>query len=302
MAAQKDKRDMHQEITDRILAALETADPADWSPPWITMTAQGLPMNAATRKQYRGVNILNLWAESIERGFTSNKWGTFRQWKDVGASVRKGEKASRVVFYKSLKIRDPEAKEDEISSQDRTIPLLRYSSVFNADQVDGFEDPDAEGFEPPSVAETVAACDAFLDGTGADIRRNGGRAYYDPGADYIGLPADELYTSTEGKYSVAFHELTHWTGHRKRLDRDMSTRFGSAKYAAEELVAELGAAFLAASFRIEAEPREDHARYIAHWIRLLKDDKKAIFTAASRASDAVAYAEEITESRELIAA
>lgn len=191
-----------------------------------------------------------------------------------------------LLFYKSLRVQS-DTGEDGENGEERVIPLLRYSSIFNADQVDGYADPDAEGFEPPNAAETVAACDAYIAASGADVRLNGGRAYYNPGEDYIGLPSPELFRSTEGRYSTAFHELTHWTGHPSRLDRQLSTRFGDASYAAEELIAELGACFLSAAQGIEPEPREDHAQYIAHWIRLLKSDSRAIFTAAARASDAV---------------
>jgi antirestriction protein ArdC len=295
--AQKPRGDLHREITDRILAALERAgDGEKWRPPWVSMAASGLPRNATTGARYRGVNVLNLWAEAQLRGFGSAGWGTYRQWRSLGAQVKKGERAARVIFYRTLRVRE-EPENDEgrgIEQIERTIPLLRSSAVFNADQVRGYEDPDREGLAAaPDRGATVAACEAVIAASGAEVRRNAGRAFYDPEADYVGLPADELFRSTAGKYSTAFHELTHWTGHGSRLDRReaMAARFGSAAYAAEELVAELGAAFLCAGLGLEPEPRADHAAYIGQWIGLLEDDKRAVFTAAARASDAVEFIE-----------
>jgi len=290
---------MHEEVTARILESLENgANGGDWKPPWVSQAAAGIPSNAATGAAYRGVNILNLWAEAQIRGFSSSQWATFRQWQTKGATVRKGEKASRVVFYKRLEIEDEEAEDGR-----RVLPMLRYSSVFNAAQVDGYEPPPPP--PAPNGADVLAEVDSYLERTGADWRENEGRAFYAPQDDYISLPRRELFLSTDGYYSTAFHELTHWTGAPARLARDLSGRFGGAAYAAEELIAELGAAFHCAQWRITPEPREDHARYIAHWIRLLKDDKKAIFTAAARASDSVEFADRIAGAdleRELVAA
>ena len=286
------RRDLHAEVTGRLLEALAEADERDWRPPWVSMAATGLPENAATGARYRGVNVVGLWAETQLRGFGSARWATYRQWRRLDAQVRGGERGSRVVFYKPLRRRDRPGKDgeaDEEEPEEGTIPIMRSSAVFNADQVDGYEEPNAGSRQEPNGAERVPACEALIAATGAEIRRNAGRAFYDPEGDYIGLPADELFGSTEGRYATVFHELTHWTGHRSRLDRGeaMAARFGSAAYAAEELVAELGAAFLCAGFRLEPEPRPDHAAYIKRWIRLLEDDRRAIFTAASRASDAV---------------
>lgn len=290
-------RDLHAEVTGRLLEALGEADERDWRPPWVSMAATGLPENAASGARYRGVNIINLWAEAQLRGFGSARWATYRQWLRLGAQVRRGERASRVVFYRPVRREEPEeTEEEEGEPEGRAIPIVRSSAVFNAEQVDGFEDPGAR-IEPREGTESVPACEALIEATGAEIRRNAGRAFYDPADDYIGLPADELFGSAEGRYSTTFHELTHWTGHRSRLDRReaMEARFGSRAYAAEELVAELGAAFLCAGFGLEPEPRSDHAAYIKHWVGLLTDDGRAIFTAASRASDAVEFLERGSE-------
>jgi antirestriction protein ArdC len=285
------RRDLHAEVSERLLEALRESDDGEWRPPWVSMAATGLPRNAATEARYRGVNVVNLWAEAQLRGFGSARWATYRQWASLGAQVRKGERASRVVFYKALRLRE-QPEEEDAEPVDRRVPVLRSSAVFNAAQVSGYEDPEA-GRPPAGEAERVATCEALVAATGAEIRPNAGRAFYDPVADYVGLPADELFRSAAGRYSTTFHELTHWTGHRSRLDRReaMAARFGSAAYAAEELVAELGAAFLCAGFGLRPEPRSDHAAYIKQWTRLLEDDRKAIFTAAARASDAVAYLE-----------
>jgi antirestriction protein ArdC len=288
------RRDVHAEVTKRIVCALESGDGERWRSPWVSMAAGGIPMNALTESHYRGINILNLWSEAQRRGFGSARWATFRQWRTLDAQVRRGETASRVVFYRTLRRREEAEDTDtgETEVVEHAIRVVRYTSVFNADQVAGYEDPDAAS-QAPSIAEAVGPCDRFIEATGAEIRRNAGSAYYDPGLDLVALPADELFNSTEGKYSAAFHELTHWTGHPSRLDRreGMKSRFGSTAYAAEELVAELGGAFVCARFGLEPEPRPDHASYIKQWLRLLNDDEKAIFTAASRASDAVEFME-----------
>jgi antirestriction protein ArdC len=241
-----------------------------------------MPSNALTRKPYRGINVINLWACGF--GCASSRWATFKQWQQLGAQVRKGEKGSPVVFYRALQIEDRETGEE------KSIPMMRYSSVFNADQVDDDPRCGEDHREPlPDGVTREQVADSTISATGARINYGGDRACYDRGRDEIAIPHWQAFANTEGFYSTVFHELTHWTGHKSRLDRNLAGRFGDAQYAMEELVAELGAAFTCAGLGIELEPRIDHANYIASWIKVLTDDKRALFTAAARASDAAEY-------------
>lgn len=283
------KFDVHQEITNRIVDALETA-PA-FQLPWIRDKGGSMqrPVNVASRNPYNGVNILSLWLSALASDYPSNVWGTYRQWQLSGAQVRKGAKASLVVFYKTIEVSgtDPETGE----AQDGERMFARASWVFNAAQVEGFVTetvalPEGPSFDPIARAERFAAA------TGARIEEGGDMACFDPARDMIRMPERRRFTGTETTgpaesfYSTLCHELVHWSGARPRLDRDMRGRFGSEAYAMEELVAELGAAFLCSDLGISPQPRADHAGYIANWLKALKNDKKAIFTAASKASEA----------------
>lgn len=283
----REKRDIYQEVTDKIVTLMEQGARAeDWVMPWTGVNA-GLPFNAVTGKTYRGINVPLLWCQASAAGHETNQWASYKQWLERGAQVRKGEKGTMIVFYRAIERKDADGEPD-------TIRFLRYSTVFNAAQVDGYEPPVVE---LPDLAERIEACDDFASNSGADIRYGGGRAFYTSRGDYIALPAWDRFrdtkhsTATENAYSTLFHELTHWTGHKDRCGRDLANRFGSEAYAAEELVAELGAAFICAHLGITSEPREDHAQYLDSWLRVLRSDKKAIFTAASQASQALDYLE-----------
>lgn len=270
--------DLHQTITDRIIAALETAKASDWRCPW-HRSGGGLPTNARSGKPYRGVNILSLWCADQVSGYGDSRWATYRQWAELGAQVRKGEKSSIVVFYK-----DYETTAEDGEAERRMV--AKASFAFNAQQVDGA--PPAEaipsgGFEPHEAAEQV------IRDTGARIDHGGATACYIPSADRIQMPDRDRFTSADGYYSTAFHELGHWTGHETRLGRDLTGRFKSQAYAGEELVAELTAAFVTAGLGMATEPHDQSASYIASWISLLRDDKKALFTAAAAASKAADY-------------
>lgn len=284
------KLDVHQAITDQIIAAIE-AGAGEWQMPW-HRTGEGLnrPVNIDTGNHYRGVNVIALWASAQMRGFTTGTWGTYRQWSNRKAQVRKGEKASLIVFYKEIDIdRQTEAGESESD----TVLFARASWVFNADQVDGFErEPLPASTDPVSPVE---AAERFIAATGADIRHGGSRAFYRHTDDYIQMPERERFlgtatsSATESYYATLLHELTHWSGHEKRCARTFGERFGDDAYAMEELVAELGAAFLCSDIGITPELRPDHAQYIEHWLKVLKADKKAIFTAASQAARAADF-------------
>ena len=287
------KIDIHQYVTDSIVAAIE-AGAGETEMPWNRAgVATTMPINVSTGKPYNGVNVLMLWAEAEAKGYDSGTWGTYKQWQEKEAQVRKGEKSTSIVFYKELPARDTAEDEEE----DKRF-VIRSFRVFNADQVDGWKEPD---LPTEDLTQRLDAVEAFIAATGAEIRHGGGRAFYQPSTDTIQMPNRERFTgtatssATEGYYGVKLHELTHWSGHESRLNRDLSGRFGKEAYAMEELVAELGSAFLCAEHHITPQPRPDHAAYIANWLQVLKDDKRAIFTAASKASQASQYLGRLTE-------
>jgi len=282
----KPHRDLYQDVTNAIVGQIE-AGAGQWVRPWAG--GAGIPSNAVTGAEYRGVNILSLWGSAAARGYGAGLWASFKQWQAVGAQVRKGEKGTMIVYAGAVSVRDPaEAAE----AAERKVHFLKCSHVFNAAQVDGFEAP---AIERPALGERIAAAEAFVENTGAVIQYGNDRAFYAIARDIVAMPDLERFTGTptstptEAFYGVLLHELTHWTGHAKRCDRQFGKRFGDQAYAAEELVAELGAAFLCAKLGITAEPRADHAQYLASWLQILKGDKRAIFTAASKASAAVDY-------------
>lgn len=287
------KRDLYKEVTDKVIAAIEAGASGDkWEMPWHGLK-RGRPHNAVSNYRYSGINVLMLWSAAAEQGYPTNEWASYRQWQERGAQVRRGERGHVVVYAGSTVIRDrdgePELGED---GEPRIVRFLKHSHVFNASQVDGWESPEVER---PNLAERIERAEQYVNRTGAVIRYDMGRAYYAPGPDFIGMPGWETFketarsTATENAYSTLFHELTHWTGAKHRLERTFGRRFGDHAYSAEELVAEMGAAFLCSHVGIVSEPREDHAHYAAHWLAMLKADRRAIFTAASAASAAVDY-------------
>tara|TARA_R100000005_G_scaffold49016_1_gene23513 strand:- start:6600 stop:7559 length:960 start_codon:yes stop_codon:yes gene_type:complete len=292
-----ERRDVHQQVTDNIIAAIE-AGAGEWQMPW-HRSGEGLnrPVNIDTRAYYRGVNILNLWVAGEACGYTEGVWGTYRQWQNRGCQVRKGEKGSLVVFYKELEFEDQDADTGMTSTETRL--MARASTVFNAEQVDGYEREPLPVSENP--ATPIEQAEAFVAASNAIVRHGGGRAYYNPNQDFIQMPERERFlgtdtsTPTEAYYGTLLHELTHWTGHKKRCEREFGKRFGDEAYAMEELVAELGSAFLCADIGISPQPRPDHAAYVDHWLKVLKADKKAIFTAASQASKAADFLASLRE-------
>ncbi len=281
--------DIHQHITNQIVAAIERGVDA-FHLPW--RRAGGSltrPVNVASRKPYRGVNILALWATACEKGFSSGVWGSYRQWAAAGAQVKKGAKAAYVVFYRKIDV----VADDEDNEGRAARLFARATPVFAAEQVDGWT-PTSAGASSPDV-QPIERAEAFVAATGAEIHHGGDRAFYRPSTDSIHLPRRDAFTGSatsspaEAYYSVLLHELTHWTGHENRCNRRLAKRFGDQAYAMEELIAELGAAFLCADLAITDQPRADHAQYIDHWLDVLKRDKKAIFMAASKASEAAAF-------------
>jgi antirestriction protein ArdC len=273
-------RDLYSDVTARILQTME-AGVLPWQRSWQS-AGSGIPMNAISERPYSGVNVLLFWL-SADCGYARPRYLTFKQAKAAGGNVRKGEHGTRVYFFKQLTVAD------KASGEDKQIPLLREYTVFNVAQCEGLPDQVANGeyVAPLNQDQREAMADRFIASTGADFREGTGSPCYVPSKDFISMPGFVQFKGSPQFYSTAFHELTHWTGAKHRLDRDLSTRFGSHAYAAEELVAELGAAFINAEFGFDNT--QSNAAYLANWIELLKSDSRAIFTAASKASKACEY-------------
>lgn len=276
------KIDVYQAVTDRIVAQLEQA--VKWERPWVVSHEHGtLPVSITTGKPYRGMNTVILWSMP----YGSPLWGTYKAWAAKGAQVRKGEKGTMILFWKRMDGKpDPT---DPDATPGKSYLMARGYYVFNREQVDSYEDkPSAIDAMPEP--ERVARAEAFVAATAAHIQHKGNRAFYAPALDLIQMPARKQFKSADGYYGTLLHELTHWTSHKSRCDRELSTaRFGNETYAMEELVAELGAAFLCVALGVTPEPRADHASYIKGWLKVLKDDKRAIFTAASKAQQAADF-------------
>ena len=251
-----------------------------------------LPRNAATKLPYRGVNLIALGSAARVRGFQSSFWATYRQWSKIGAQVRRGEKASVIVFFKR-----EEEDDDEAEDTKRNRVVICGSFVFNGDQVDGWRQ-EAENQE--DTIEHLDTVESFVGSLGAVIQYGGDAAYYHKPLDQIRMPNRQQFagtsarTAAEAFYSVLLHELVHWSGHPKRLNRDLSGRFGTSAYAMEELIAEFGAAFLCADLGISVRPRRDHAAYVASWLLVLRRQKTAIVTATGLATTACRYLREIS--------
>ena len=280
------KTDVYQKITDQIVAALETGV-RPWHQPWkaehsagrITrpLRGNGIP--------YQGINVLMLWSAAIEKGYAAPIWMTFKQAIELKACVRKGEHGSLVVYADKI-IRTETTDSGE--EAEHAIPFMKGYTVFNVEQIDGL--PEHYYGKPESITDSVqriAHAEVFFAATGANVVHGGSRACYVPSTDNIHMPCIDFFRDAESYYATLAHETTHWTRHESRLNRDFGRkRFGDEGYAMEELVAELGAAFLAADLALTPEVRDDHAAYIASWVKVLKDDKRAIFTAASYAQRA----------------
>lgn len=279
--------DIYAGVTARIVEKLESGV-SPWARGWVG-SAPSRPLRSCG-SPYNGVNVLVLWLESMERGYSSPYWLTYKQAEALGGQVRKGSKSTRVVYFSVL---EKEGQKPDGSAGVVKIPFVREYCVFNADQIDGLPDrfyPDKGNSEGgASAADRLEAVDTFAEHTGAAISWGGLRACYSPASDNISMPEYGRFTSPESYASTLLHELTHWTAKQGRCGRDLSGRFGSESYAMEELVAELGAAFALADLGVASEPRDDHASYLASWLKVLKADSRAIFTAASKASEAVAY-------------
>ena len=280
---------VYSRVTERIIADLEQGV-RSWLKPWNASNTEGRITRPLRHNgtPYRGINVLLLWGEAMDKGYASSIWMTYKQAVELNAQVRKGEHGALVVYADRLtRIEAGDQGEDV----EREIPFMKGYTVFNVEQIEGLPDhytvkPELKG-EPLQLIE---AAERFFAATGATVRHGGNMAYYAPGPDLIQLPPPEAFKDAESYAATKAHELTHWTKHERRLNREFGgKRFGDHAYAREELVAELGAAFLCADLGITPEPREDHAAYLGHWLEVLREDKRAIFSAAAHAQRAVEY-------------
>ena len=289
MATRKNREDVYTRVTNRIIEQLEQGV-KPWLKPWNAEHAAGRitrPLRHSG-EAYRGINILMLWESADAQGFSCPLWLTFKQAKELGGHVKKGEKSTPVVYASSFKKTEQSDSGEEV---DREIPFLKEYRVFNAEQCEGLPDRFYETKQPPNRdIEKIAHADEFFRNTGAEIVEGGNRACYSVTTDQVRMPKIETFRDAESHAATLAHELTHWTRHPSRLDRDLGRKkWGDAGYAMEELVAELGSAFLCADLDLKPEERDDHAAYIEHWLKVLKDDKRAIFSAASLATKAVDF-------------
>jgi antirestriction protein ArdC len=275
-------RDLYAEVTAKIIAALEQGV-APWICRWRRAERfSGRPYNMVTGHPYRGINVALLCAPQ----YSTAAWMTFKQAQAVGARIRRGEKASLIVFYKPIIVKDKHAQPDaDGNPQERVIPLLRAFNLFNVAQIDGLPGK----FEPQTGDDQKPTREAKPDDllSQASIEHGGDKACYEPSRDIICLPHIAEFASSAEYYGAALHELTHWTGHSTRLNRDYGRRFADSAYAREELVAEMGAAFLCAHCGIAGKLQ--HAEYIGTWLEVLKRDKRAILVAAAAAQKAVDF-------------
>jgi antirestriction protein ArdC len=300
------KQDVYERVTAHIVAELEKGV-RPWFKPWNAEHAAGRitrPLRA-NGQAYRGINVLMLWGAASERGYSAPIWMTFKQAQELGGHVRKGEKGNLVVYANTITKTETDENGQE---NERDIPFMKGYTVFNVEQVEGLPAHFyALAERPAETVQRIAHAEAFFAATGADIRHGGDRAFFSPAEDRVQMPPIEAFREPEAYYATLAHEMTHWTKGAGRLDRDFGRkRFGDSGYAMEELVAELGAAFLCADLALSPEPRDEHAAYLAHWLAVLKEDKRAIFSAAAHAQRAADYLHglqpETVEERQEVAA
>ncbi len=297
------KQDPHSRITSRILTELEQGT-RPWLKPWSGGDMAGAgrcrPLRA-TGQPYRGINVLLLWIEAQASGFVAPSWMTYRQAQALGAQVRKGEHGATIVYYgdASKTVTDEQTGADK----EQGFRFLKTYTVFNVAQIEGLPAHFHAVPEPAPEAQRIEAAEAFFASVPAIVNHGGDSAYYAPGPDRIQLPPFPAFHDAESYYATRGHETVHWTSHNTRLDRSFGReKWGDEGYAREELVAELGAAFLAADLGLAIEPRPDHASYIAHWIKVLQNDTRAIVQAAAHAERAVAFLHQLASPSEVKAA
>lgn len=285
------KHSVYDAVTMKIIRGMRE-NSGKYEMPWHSVLAPlSVPVNAVSKEPYRGVNILALWAEAAAKQYTSPLWAGYKQWQSLGAQVRHGERGCMIIFYSRV---EPSGKEGSLELFPRHVARVHW--VFNAAQVNNFADPAVPERPPVEVNDDV---EEFIRATEARIERGLTTACYRTDMDLILMPPPSMFLGsstrnpTQAYYAVLLHELTHWTGAKHRLDREFGQRFGDKAYAFEELIAELGAAFMSACFGITNEPRPDHAHYVASWLAVLNNDSRAIFTAANRAQEAIQFLGEL---------
>jgi antirestriction protein ArdC len=285
----EDRTSLYDEITSKIVAELE-AGRVPWVQPWGTAAAKAfsaMPKNAATRRQYSGINILILWGAAIERGFAGQSWLTFRQARSLGGHVRKGERGTTIVYADRFVPVDEKRRASENGEEAQAIPFLKRFTVFNTDQCEELPLEIATTAPPPPPGLIEPQVEYLIRSTGIDFRIGGKRAFYVPVEDYVQVPPPEAYFEPINWHRTALHELAHASGHPSRLNRDLSGSYGSKKYAFEELIAEISSAFSCASLGIV--PTVRHADYIGCWLEMLREDNRAIMRAASQAGKVADY-------------
>ena len=286
---QTERLDVYTRVTNAIIDELERGV-RPWLKPWNAEHAAGRitrPLRA-NGQPYKGVNVLMLWMAAELQGFAAPIWMTFNQARDLGAHVKKGSKGSMVVYADRISRTETG---DDGEETERDIYFMKGYTVFNVEQVEGLPAHFYATATPQlDPVERIESADLFFANTGADIRHGGNQAYYASEKDYVQMPPFISFKDAESYCSTLGHELCHWTKHPSRLDRDFGRKkFGDEGYAREELVAEIGSAFLCCDLGLTPEPREDHASYIGHWLSVLKEDKRAVFHAAAHAQKAVDY-------------
>jgi antirestriction protein ArdC len=281
-------RDHYQEVTDRIIAALEAGTPP-WRRPWDPDKAGGpaMPRNAATGHRYRGINVLTLGMSTLAFASGDPRWATYRQAEDRGWQVRRGERGTTGYFFKRLELRDDSKPEDDEDAV-RRIPLLRAFTLFHASQIEGIP-----AYVPPTIAEAPwrapEAAEIILANSGAVVRFGGDKAFYSPATDHIQMPPQAAFATPQGYCGTLVHELGHWTGHTTRLNRDLRNPFGSHDYAREELRAEIGQMMVCGELGIADCDFTNNAAYVASWLEKLRSDRKEIFRAAADAQRIADY-------------
>jgi antirestriction protein ArdC len=283
------RKDVYTRVTERVIADLENGI-RTWMKPWSAKHTAGKISRPLRHNgtPYRGMNVLLLWGEAVAKGYAAPIWMTFKQALELDAHVRKGEHGSLVVYANSITKTEAGDNGEDV---EREIPFMKGYTVFNVEQIEGLPAHYyAKTENPLPLSERIESADRFLTATGATIYHGGNSAYYAPARDIVQMPPFEAFRDKESYYATAMHELTHWTSHKSRLERSFDAkRFGDHGYAREELVAELGAAFLCADLGITPEIRDDHAAYLGHWLKVLKEDKRAIFSAAAHAQRAADF-------------
>ena len=278
-------RDIYAEVTARIIAELEEGR-LPWVQPWgrAGTTSPGLPRNAISDRAYSGINVLILWGAVMEHGYPSQSWLTYRQAEGAGGNVKKGERGTTVVYADRFTPEKEKQRARQTGHEAKAIPFLKRFTVFNVAQCEGLRPGLAADPAPLPERQIVPVAEAVIAASGVDFRIGGKEAFYVPSEDFVQVPPQPAFFEQINYYRTALHELTHATGLVSRLDRKFMNGIGGKDYAREELVAEMGSAFLCAALGIE--PTVRHADYLAHWLEVLREDNRAIFRAASQASKA----------------